>query len=177
MKIFVSSEESIGVGNKTNSIYQVVDPVCQKLAENNYGSEFEIISIIPTIMEDRFLSSEWKERRLIRYAKKDADIRLIMDYNKFVNADEKVKSTKLFHIAKKEYHGELIPPESDDFKVVDSKKRGDFQGNELISDVLDALKVKWEDVKDLEELDPRYPLSRSAKENNDLAKQREMNQE
>ena len=115
MKIFVSSEESIGVGNKTNSIYQVVDPVCQKLAENNYGSEFEIISIIPTIMEDRFLSSEWKERRLIRYAKKDADIRLIMDYNKFVNADEKVKSTKLFHIAKKEYHGELIPPESDDF--------------------------------------------------------------
>lgn len=165
MKIFVSSEESIGVGNKTNSIYQVVDPVCQKLAENNYGSEFEIISIIPTIMEDRFLSSEWKERRLIRYAKKDADIRLIMDYNKFVNADEKMRFLLYVKVI------------VDSIKVVDSKKRGDFQGNELISDVLDALKVKWEDVKDLEELDPRYPLSRSAKENNDLAKQREMNQE
>mgnify|MGYP000395649149 CR=1 FL=1 len=165
MKIFVSSEESIGVGNKTNSIYQVVDPVCQKLAENNYGSEFEIISIIPTIMEDRFLSSEWKERRLIRYAKKDADIRLIMDYNKFVNADEKMRFLLYVKVI------------VDSIKVVDSKKRGDFQGNELISDVLDALKVKWEDVKDLEELDPRYPLSRSAKENNDLAKQREMIQE
>ncbi len=165
MKIFVSSEESIGVGNKTNSIYQVVDPVCQKLAENNYGSEFEIISIIPTIMEDRFLSSEWKERRLIRYAKKDADIRLIMDYNKFVNADEKMRFLLYVKVI------------VDSIKVVDSKKRGDFQGNELISDVLDALKVKWEDVKDLEELDPRYPLSRSAKENNDLAKQREMNQQ
>lgn len=165
MKIFVSSEESIGVGNKTNSIYQVVDPVCQKLAENNYGSEFEIISIIPTIMEDRFLSSEWKERRLIRYAKKDADIRLIMDYNKFVNADEKMRFLLYVKVI------------VDSIKVVDSKKRGDFQGNELISDVLDALKVKWEDVKDLEELNPRYPLSRSAKENNDLAKQREMNQE
>lgn len=165
MKIFVSSEESIGVGNKTNSIYQVVDPVCQKLAENNYGSEFEIISIIPTIMEDRFLSSEWKERRLIRYAKKDADIRLIMDYNKFINADEKMRFLLYVKVI------------VDSIKVVDSKKRGDFQGNELISDVLDALKVKWEDVKDLEELDPRYPLSRSAKENNDLAKQREMNQE
>ena len=116
-------------------------------------------------MEDRFLSSEWKERRLIRYAKKDADIRLIMDYNKFVNADEKMRFLLYVKVI------------VDSIKVVDSKKRGDFQGNELISDVLDALKVKWEDVKDLEELDPRYPLSRSAKENNDLAKQREMIQE
>ena len=31
-----------------------------------------------------------------------------------------VKSTKLFHIAKKEYHGELIPPESDDFTSTDN---------------------------------------------------------
>ena len=65
----------------------------------------------------------------------------------------------------------------DSIKVVDSKKCGDFQGNELISDVLDALKVKWKEIENLEELDPRYPLSRSAKENNDLAKQREMNQQ
>jgi cytidylate kinase len=33
----------------------------------------------------------------------------------FVNADEKVKSTKLFRISRSAYAGELIPPESDDF--------------------------------------------------------------
>ena len=38
----------------------------------------------------------------------------------FVNADEKVKNTSLFHIARKEYHGELIPPESDDFTSTDN---------------------------------------------------------
>lgn len=38
----------------------------------------------------------------------------------FVNADEKVKSTKLFNLAKSAYHGELIPPESDDFTSSDN---------------------------------------------------------
>lgn len=38
----------------------------------------------------------------------------------FVNADEKVKSTKLFNIMKSAYHGELIPPESDDFTSTDN---------------------------------------------------------
>ena len=37
-----------------------------------------------------------------------------------MNADEKVKNTSLFHIARKEYHGELIPPESDDFTSTDN---------------------------------------------------------
>lgn len=38
----------------------------------------------------------------------------------FVNADEKVKSAQLFNIAKSAYHGELIPPESDDFTSSDN---------------------------------------------------------
>lgn len=38
----------------------------------------------------------------------------------FVNADERVKSTKLFNLAKSAYHGELIPPESDDFTSSDN---------------------------------------------------------
>lgn len=33
----------------------------------------------------------------------------------FVNADEKLKSTRLFGIARQVYSGELIPPESEDF--------------------------------------------------------------
>lgn len=38
----------------------------------------------------------------------------------FVNADERLKSTRLFRIAKSVYSGELIPPESDDFTSTDN---------------------------------------------------------
>jgi len=38
----------------------------------------------------------------------------------FVNADEKIKGTKLFSIARSAYNGELIPPESDDFTSTDN---------------------------------------------------------
>ena len=38
----------------------------------------------------------------------------------FEKADEKLKSTSLFKIAKKAYNGELIPPESDDFTSNDN---------------------------------------------------------
>ena len=38
----------------------------------------------------------------------------------FVNADEKVKATKLLNIAKSAYGGELISPESDDFTSSDN---------------------------------------------------------
>ncbi len=38
----------------------------------------------------------------------------------FVNADEKVKATKLFNLTKTAYHGELISPESDDFTSSDN---------------------------------------------------------
>ncbi len=38
----------------------------------------------------------------------------------FVNADEKVKTSKLFNIIKNTHHGELIPPESDEFTSSDN---------------------------------------------------------
>ena len=160
MKICISSEESIGVGNKTNKIYSFLEPILNKLCKNNYGLEFELISIIPTIMEDEFLDEDWKERRLVRPKSKDADIRLIMDYDKFVKADE---NGRLLLYVKM-----LV----DAIKIVDAKKKGDFNGEKLIEDLLAATNIKWDEIKDLDELDPRYPLSRTAKENNDLAKQR-----
>ena len=38
----------------------------------------------------------------------------------FVNADEKVKSTRFFHGIKSAYNGELLPPESDEFTSDDN---------------------------------------------------------
>ena len=54
------------------------------------------------------LNVHYYDKELMKLASDDSGINEAL----FVNADEKVKSTKLFHIAKKEYHGELmiLPP-------------------------------------------------------------------
>lgn len=51
------------------------------------------------------LNVHYYDKELMKLASDDSGINEAL----FVNADEKVKNTSLFHIAKKEYHGELIP--------------------------------------------------------------------
>ena len=57
------------------------------------------------------LGIPYYDKDLMRLASEDSGINEAL----FVKADEKVKSTRLFKIARNTYHGELIPPESDDF--------------------------------------------------------------
>ena len=56
------------------------------------------------------------DKELMKLASEESGINEAL----FVNADEKVKSTQLFNITKSAYHGELIPPESDDFTSSDN---------------------------------------------------------
>lgn len=51
------------------------------------------------------------DKELIKLASEESGI----NERLFVNADEKVKMTKLFKVVKNIYTGQLIPPESDDF--------------------------------------------------------------
>ena len=52
---------------------------------DNYGTEFRLISVIPTCLDDQFWeASGWKERKQIWRKKREADIRLRMDYDRFV---------------------------------------------------------------------------------------------
>jgi hypothetical protein len=51
------------------------------------------------------------DRNLLRLASEDSGIHEDL----FLNADETVKKTLLYHVSKKVYNGELIPPESDNF--------------------------------------------------------------
>jgi cytidylate kinase len=51
------------------------------------------------------------DRDLLRFASDDSGI----NQDLFAKADEKLKKSLLFKIAKKVYKGELIPPDSDDF--------------------------------------------------------------
>lgn len=57
------------------------------------------------------LNIHYYDKELMKLASDDSGINEAL----FVNADETVKSSSLFRIAKNVYNGELIPPESDDF--------------------------------------------------------------
>ena len=62
------------------------------------------------------LDIHYYDKELMKLASDESGINEAL----FVNADEKIKSTKLFRIARSAYNGELIPPESDDFTSNDN---------------------------------------------------------
>ena len=94
-----------------------------------YGTEFDLIAIIPTCVDDRTWNAlGWKERILLRRKSREADIRLRIDYEKFVNADENSKRDMFIKI--------LIQS----IRTIQVKSKGDFNGEVLIEDILMAVK-------------------------------------
>ncbi len=57
------------------------------------------------------LNIPFYDKDLVKLASEDSGINEAL----FVNADEKVKNTHIFKVAKSVYNGEIIPPESRDF--------------------------------------------------------------
>jgi len=102
---------------------------------NNYGNEFESIAIIPTCVDDNFWEIlGWKERKQIWRKKKEADIRLRMDYYKFMKESYENKRLMFIDIIIKS------------IQVVQEKSKGDFKGNELIKDIMKAVNVTQEQL-------------------------------
>lgn len=62
------------------------------------------------------LGIHYYDKELMKLASDDSGINEAL----FVNADERLKNTRLFSIAKNVYSGELLPPESDDFTSSDN---------------------------------------------------------
>lgn len=105
---------------------------------NNYGTEFRSIAIIPTCVDDDFWDIlGWKERTQIWRKKREADIRLRMDYERFIRETPENKRLMFIDIIVKS------------IKVVQEKSKGDFRGNDLISDILNALEVAQEKLDKL----------------------------
>lgn len=77
-----------------------------------YGSGGKTIG---EMLADR-MGVHFYNKELMKLASEDSGISEAL----FVNADEKVKNTRLFKIAQNVYSGELIPPESDDFTSTDN---------------------------------------------------------
>jgi len=138
MRLFLGAEISFDseypfgklnrIFNKELENFTEADPL-----DDAYGSEFTNIAIITTIL-GKDLKGMWKERRLVRHKKKTADIRLEIDYDRFVYSDE---HTQMLLYAKN-----II----DSIMAVEERKKGDFNGKKLIDDILSALDLTLEDI-------------------------------
>ena len=106
--------------------------------QNNYGLEFKSIAIIPSCMDDGFWSANgWKERKLIWRKKAEADIRLRMDYERFVSETNENKFLLFVDTILKS------------IQIVQEKSKGDFKGDSLIKDILSTLEVTPDDLLQL----------------------------
>lgn len=103
--------------------------------QDNYGTEFQDIGIIPSCMDDNFWKAcGWKERKQIWRKKKEADIRLRMDYDRFIKETAQNKRLMFIDIIVKS------------LQVVQARSKIDFKGEALIADILSALNVSVEDL-------------------------------
>ena len=76
--------------------------------------------------------------KLISRKKREADIRLFMDYDKFVKENEENKKLMFVSVIIKS------------IEVIIEKSKGDFRGEKLIEDILDALKISREQLQKVE---------------------------
>lgn len=145
MYIFLSSETGdIDIyehGEICNSIKNalrfVMDGSKQKelTEDDTYGNEINDISIVHMILSPRFDARY--ERKYIVFKRHEADIRLKIDYETYQKAD-KTKKRML-----------IIKNIIDSITVIEKRKRGDFQGEKLIDDILKSLNITKTDLENL----------------------------
>lgn len=144
MRIFLSAEHehkaSLGYYNAWKVVEKKLQFVCEKnigLEEDDtYGTEFEYVGII-TIIIPKEMKEYWKERKYISRKNRSADIRLYIDYERFIK--ETPKNQRLMYIEN------IIKS----IEVLKERSKGDFKGDILIQDILDALNVTIEDLESL----------------------------
>lgn len=104
----------------------------------NYGSEFLDIIVVPICITQEFIDSGFfKERVLAKRKTKEADLRLRMNYEKFISSPPDVQ--RLMYI-------ENIVRS---IRALQKKSKVDFRGEELIRDILNALDVKEEQLEEI----------------------------
>lgn len=142
MELFLTIETQVGaeylsdiLRDVKEKLIFVTDTNANLMDVNNYGTEFGSIAVIPSCVSDDFWEAlGWKERKQIWRKKREADIRLRMNYDRFVG--ETPENQRLLFIQ--------VIVES--IRVVISRSKGDFQGEKLISDILRALNVTLQDL-------------------------------
>jgi hypothetical protein len=147
MRLFLSCESQTPasniIGNLMREFYRELDFVTNRERNleksDNYGTEFEDIGIIVTCISKEWLANmdNYKERKLIKRKAKEADIRLHMDFEKFMSVDHETQRMI--------YLDTIIKS----IQVVQERSKGDFKGDALVDDILKALDVSKEQLDNL----------------------------
>lgn len=137
-EFFLTSETGFLDDKSLKSLQLIMLKVDKKLTEklsmSNYGGALNHISIIPSIFPNKFYleNPDHKERKLIKWKSKTADIRLRIDFDKWVESDDKGKE-KLFC-------DNVIRS----IQVIQSKVKEGFDAKKLESDIRKELNYEEE---------------------------------
>lgn len=144
MRIFLGAEMEDRAGDILYKIRKNIEKKLQFVCEENgnleeddtYGTEFQDVGII-TIIIPKEMKEYWKERKYISRKNRSADIRLYIDYERFIK--ETPKNQRLMYIEN------IIKS----IEVLKERSKGDFKGDKLIQDILEALNVTRKDLENL----------------------------
>lgn len=139
MKFFMSSESDGRYDDFEEPLRiisnEIEDTIKPFIEERSYGEDVTDISIISVIIKPDLAKEGWfKERVLFKRKAKDADLRLRIDYDKFVKGNDEIKRLLLIDNITKSI-GKL------------SVKTKDFDSKKLQEDILSILNVTWEELK------------------------------
>ncbi len=144
MKLVISVEAQnafeIGLGEILREVNESIKSINDNslVSESKYGNEFVSIGIIPSCMEEKMWTAlGWKEKKLIKRTKREADIRIRMDYDRFIR--ESPSNKRLI----------FIKTIIESLKIVQEKSKFDFKGEELINDILFLLNVSLDELNNL----------------------------
>jgi hypothetical protein len=144
MKLVISVEAQnafeIGLGEILREVNESIKSINDNslVSESKYGNEFVSIGIIPSCMEEKMWTAlGWKEKKLIKRTKREADIRIRMDYDRFIR--ESPSNKRLI----------FIKTIVESLKIVQEKSKFDFKGEELINDILFLLNVSLDELNNL----------------------------
>lgn len=128
MDFFMSGEIQGDIDEIYREIRNDIGEKLKPLRNKDYGSELISISIIPIIVTPELEEAGFfKERKLFKRKEKDADYRLRIDYEKFINSDS--DSQKLL----------VIKNIIDCMRSLGKKAKKDFDALSLERDILQLL--------------------------------------
>jgi hypothetical protein len=143
MKFFMSSESDSRFDDFGESLRKVHNEIERQIKNalegTDYGSGVESFGIIPIIIkfDEQMEKDGWfKERVLFQRKQKAADLRLRINYDKFVKGNEETRKLLLI---------DNIVKSIEAF----SKRTKDFKAEKLIQDILSLFSVTREDLSAL----------------------------
>lgn len=139
MEIFLSSETEGRADGLLHPIRNMVDSLLDDVRKNEYGSALISVGVFAIIMkEEMYDSGGYCERQYYSKVKKEADIRLRLNYKNFCNAKPE-KRMELY----KQHVSRALEIAANKAKAADPE----FQGDKFVSDVRRAFGLPEKEEK------------------------------